>query len=69
MPGLGMEVACPDGSTVVAEVEVGDACVDSLSGVSDCAATAGEFEACIQAQLDDPCEFFVSACDPIFACL
>lgn len=68
LPGLGMEKECPDGSTVEASVDTGQDCIDALD-VSSCAATVAQYEACIEAQLANPCEFFVSACDPIFACM
>jgi hypothetical protein len=67
LPGLGVEKECPDGSTVEASVDTGQDCIDSLS-VSDCSATVSQYEDCIQAQLADPCVFFVAACDPIFSC-
>jgi len=68
LPGIGVEMPCPDGSTVVAEVLTGQECIQALAAATDCAATAGQFEACIHAQLDDACEFFLPECDPIFAC-
>jgi hypothetical protein len=69
LPGIGVEMPCPDGSTVEAEVLTGQECIDALDAASDCPATAGEFEACIHAQLDDACELFQPECNPIFACL
>jgi hypothetical protein len=69
LPGVGEEMPCPDGSTVEVEVLTGQECLQSLDAANDCPATVGQFEACIDAQLDEPCQLFPSACDPIFACL
>jgi hypothetical protein len=69
LPGVGEEMPCPDGSTVEVEVLTGQECLQSLDAANDCPATVGQFEACIDAQLDEPCQLFPSACNPIFACL
>ena len=69
LPGIGVEMRCPDGSTVEAEVLSGAECIQSLDDAAGCTATVGEFEGCIYGQQKKPCEFFISECDPIFACL
>jgi hypothetical protein len=67
LPGLGVEKQCPDDSVVVASVDTGQDCIDALD-VTDCSVTVSQYEACIEAQLAEPCEFFFAACDALFSC-
>jgi hypothetical protein len=65
LPGVGTEMDCGDGVTVL--VEVDDTC-ESVTA-SGCDVTVGQAEACLVDSVAQACVLLTESCQPLLACL